>query len=50
MPISSVKQLCIPSALVTSDSLVEQVAQIDDFADGRIDGRSFFGGTTSWTA
>lgn len=42
MPISSIKQLCVPSALVTSDSLVEQVAQIDDFADGRIDGREFF--------
>src|ERR1700733_10299960 len=42
MPISSVKQLCIPSAVVTSDSLVEQVAQIDDFASGRINGREFF--------
>ena len=42
MPISTVKQLCTPSAVVTSDSLVEQVAQIEDFASGRIDGREFF--------
>ena len=42
MPISTVKQLCIPSAVVTSDSLVEQVAQIEDFASGRVDGREFF--------
>ena len=42
MPISNVKQLCTPSAFVTSDSLVEQVAQIDDFAAGKIDGRKFF--------
>ena len=42
MPISTVKQLCIPSAVVTSDSLVEQVAQIEDFASGRIDAREFF--------
>jgi hypothetical protein len=32
----------VPSAVVTSDSLVEQVAQIDDFATGRVDGREFF--------
>jgi hypothetical protein len=32
MPIATVKQLCTPSAIVTSDSLVEQVAQIEDFA------------------
>lgn len=43
MTISSVKQLCSPSAVVTSDSLVEQVAQIEDFASGRVDGREFFG-------
>src|SRR4051812_2953693 len=42
MPIATVKQLCTASAVVTSDSLVEQVAQIDDFASGRIDGRDFF--------
>jgi hypothetical protein len=41
MPIATVK-LCTPNALVTSDSLVEQVAQIDDFASGKIDGRDFF--------
>lgn len=28
--------------MVTSDGLVEQVAQIDDLAQGRIDGREFF--------
>ena len=42
MPISTVKQLCIPSAAVTSDSLVEQVAQIEDFGSGRVDAREFF--------
>jgi hypothetical protein len=31
-----------PSPIVKSDSLVEQVAQIEDFASGRIDGRAFF--------
>jgi hypothetical protein len=42
MPIGTVKQLCTPSALVTSDSLVEQVAQIEDFATGKVDGDEFF--------
>jgi hypothetical protein len=42
MPIEPVKQLCMPSAVVTSDSLVEQVAQIEDFAADRVDGREFF--------
>ena len=42
MPVGTVKQLCTPSELVKSDSLVEQVAQIEDFAAGRIDGREFF--------
>jgi hypothetical protein len=42
MPIATVKQLCTPSAVVKSDSLVEQVAQIEDFASGRVDGRAFF--------
>jgi predicted AAA+ superfamily ATPase len=42
MPVATIKQLCAPNAVVTSDSLVEQVAQIDDFATGRIDGREFF--------
>jgi hypothetical protein len=42
MPIATVKQLCTPSATVKSDSLVEQVAQIEDFATGKIDGREFF--------
>jgi hypothetical protein len=42
MPIATVKQLCVPSAIVKSDSLVEQVAQIEDFASGRVDGRAFF--------
>src|SRR5262245_36080772 len=42
MPIGTVKQLCTPSSLVLSDSLVEQVAQIEDFATGRIDKQEFF--------
>ncbi|NNG74510.1 ATP-binding protein [Rhizobium laguerreae] len=42
MPIATVKQLCTPNAIVTSDSLVEQVAQLEDFASGKIDGREFF--------
>jgi predicted AAA+ superfamily ATPase len=42
MPIGTVKQLCIPSEVVSSDSLVEQVAQIEDFASGKVDGRAFF--------
>src|ERR1700738_4484507 len=42
MPIATVKQLCTPSAVVKSDSLVEQVAQIEDFASGKVDGRAFF--------
>jgi predicted AAA+ superfamily ATPase len=42
MAIETVKLLCEPNAVVTSDSLVEQVAQIEDFAAGRVDGREFF--------
>lgn len=42
MPVGTVKQLCTPSSLVTSDSLVEQVAQIEDFASGKINGEEFF--------
>jgi hypothetical protein len=42
MPIATVRQLCTPSAIVKSDSLVEQVAQIEDFASGKVDGREFF--------
>src|SRR5487761_1069788 len=30
MPIPIVRDVCVPSAMVTSDGLVEQVAQIDD--------------------
>jgi hypothetical protein len=42
MSISSVKQLCNPSALVSSDSLVEQVAQVQDLESPTFDGREFF--------
>src|SRR5450432_2581981 len=42
MPIATVKQLCKPNAIVTSDNLVEQVAQIEDLATGKVDGREFF--------
>src|SRR3984893_3433071 len=40
MPIATIKQLCTPNSVVTSDSLVEQVAQIEDF--DKVDGRVFF--------
>jgi hypothetical protein len=42
VPIATVKQLCTPDAVVTSDSLVEQVAQLEEFGLGHIDGREFF--------
>jgi hypothetical protein len=42
MAISTVKQLCTPNGVVTSESLVEQVAQIEDLASGKVDGREFF--------
>jgi hypothetical protein len=42
MAIATVKQLCTPSDIVKSDSLVEQVAQIEDFASGKVDGHTFF--------
>jgi hypothetical protein len=42
MAIATVKQLCTPSPLVASDSLAEQVAQLEDFGLGKIDGRVFF--------
>lgn len=42
MAILTVKQLCTPNAIVESDSLVEQVAQLEDLAAGKIDGQGFF--------
>ena len=42
MAIATVKQLCTPNGVVTSDSLVEQVAQLEEFASGKIEGREFF--------
>src|SRR5271166_5687315 len=42
MPIETVRRLCTLNAVVTSDSLVEQVEQIEDLAHGRVDGREFF--------
>ena len=42
MSIETVSRLCTPNAVVTSDSLVEQVAQIEDLAHGKVDGREFF--------
>lgn len=42
MAIATIKQLCTPNAIVTGDGLVEQVAQIDDLAKGKVDGREFF--------
>ncbi|MGQ0444937.1 MAG: DUF499 domain-containing protein [Beijerinckiaceae bacterium] len=38
----TVKQLCTPNTVVTNDSLVEQVAQLEEFASDKIDGRKFF--------
>lgn len=42
MPIGTVRQLCVPSGIVATDGLVEQVAQIEDFASGKVEGREFF--------
>jgi len=42
MPIPIVRDVCVLSPMVTSEGLVEQVAQIDDLAQDRIDGREFF--------
>jgi Protein of unknown function (DUF499) len=42
MPIEMVSRLCTPNAVVMSDSLVEQVSQIEDLAQGRVDGHEFF--------
>ena len=42
MAIATVKRACVPSSVVTSDSMVEQVAQIEDFDHGKVDGREFF--------
>lgn len=42
MAIATVRHLCTPGAMVASDSLVEQVAQIETLAAGAIDGREFF--------
>ena len=47
MAIATVKQLCTPNAVVTSDSLVEQVAQIEEFASAKLTAKSFSGATTS---
>jgi hypothetical protein len=41
MAIATVKQLCTPNTVVTSDSLAEQVAQLDEFATGKIEGQEF---------
>lgn len=42
MPIATVKQLCKPSPIVTSDSLVEQVAQLENFGELARSGSEFF--------
>lgn len=42
MAIGTIRQLCSANAVVTSESLVEQVAQVEDLAKGKIDGREFF--------
>ena len=42
MPIATVKQLCKPSPIVTSDSLVEQVAHLENFAELTKGGTEFF--------
>lgn len=42
MAIGTITQLCSANSVVTSESLVEQVAQVEDLARGKIDGREFF--------
>jgi hypothetical protein len=42
MPIETVSQLCVPNKIVTSDILSDQVAQLEDFGSGKINGREFF--------
>jgi hypothetical protein len=46
MAIKTVKQLCIPNAVVTSDSLAEQVAQIEDLPPDESTAESSFGETS----
>lgn len=42
MAIATIRQLCTANAIVASDTLVEQVSQVEDLASGKIDGRDFF--------
>lgn len=42
MAIQNVKQLCSPSEIVQSDSLVDQIAELSDLRDGKIDADAFF--------
>src|SRR5258706_2176936 len=42
MPIATVKQLCKSSPILTSDSLVEQVAQLENFRELAKTGSEFF--------
>jgi hypothetical protein len=41
MPIATIKQLCTPNAVVTSDTLVDQVAQIEELLERLTDASSF---------
>lgn len=42
MPIATSKQICKPSPLVASDSLVDQVAQLENFGELPKAGSGFF--------
>jgi hypothetical protein len=50
MQIETISRLCTPNVAVTSDGLVEQVAQIEDLAHGKVDGQEFSAATISPTA
>lgn len=42
MTVTTVKQACTPSEIVWSDSLADQIAELSDLRDGRIDADWFF--------
>lgn len=42
MTVTTVKQACAPSDLVWSDNLADQIAELSDLRDGRIDPDQFF--------
>lgn len=53
MSLQTVKQLCRPSEIVRSANLADQIAELSDLRDGRIDGTGSSGAITSpkaWSA